>query len=435
MTIPAEKKIEATSASAPAHPHVLVRWFVQYNPMFTASALCVLGGVLLLARALGDDAALALTGVLELYQWLLIGVAALLYRRLLERRPAVILGVIELALLLDPTLQLSALATAGQHVGTLFWLVCFGAKIHALAWAFRLRTSASARWLPIGAAAVVALIPGVRVADVVDAGALRFILATAVFVLGWAAATWRPVIESRLALSEHGLMMFPRLVRAAAFACIGGFVYQACNASLAEGLHTLLPSAGALLFVVATKQKNDAIWLPAFGGAMLCVVGGGAHYAGAALAAPLAFIALLLAARANPPRVLVAAVLCGFATSLGVLRETDNLSSTMLLVSLALFTSVPLLFVLVKRAGWSALPALAAVHVGWTRLAGLDVQPHGAGQWGVVLLAAGFALLPLGVVAHRRLSRMLDEAADEAPDASAINAINARSTSAAVPLS
>ena len=98
-------------------------------------------------------------------------------------------------------------------------------------------------------------------------------------------------------------------------------------------------------------------------------------------------------------------------------------------------TSVPLIFVLVKRAGWSALPALAAVHVGWTWLAGLDVQPHGAGQWGVVLLAAGFALLPLGVVAHRRLSRMLDEAADEAPDASAINAINARSTSAAVPLS
>ena len=28
-------------------PRLLVRWFVQYNPMFTASALCVLGGVLL----------------------------------------------------------------------------------------------------------------------------------------------------------------------------------------------------------------------------------------------------------------------------------------------------------------------------------------------------------------------------------------------------
>jgi hypothetical protein len=422
----------STSASAPAHPHVLVRWFVQYNPMFTASALSVLGGVFLLARALGDDAALALTGVLELYQWLLIGVAALLYRRLLERRPAVILGVIELALLVDPTLQLSALATAGEHVGTAAWLVCFAAKIHALAWAFRLRTSLSARWLPIGAAAVVALIPGVRVADVVDASALRFILAGAVFVLGWAAWTWRPVVESRLALSEHGLVMFPRLVRAAAFACVGGFVYQACNASLAEGLHTLLPSAGALLFVVAAKQTRDAIWLPLFGGAMLCVVGGGAHYAGAALAGPLAFIALLLAARANPPRVLVAAVACGFATSLGVLRESHMLSSTALLAALALFASVPLAYALVKRHGWSALPALAGVHVVWTRLAGFDLQPHGAGQWGLVLVAAGFVLLPLGVVAHRRLSRVLDAAAE----ASSIDAPhNAISTSAAVPLS
>lgn len=422
-----------------------MRWFVQYNPMFTASALCVLGGVFLLARALGDDAALALTGVLELYQWLLIGVAALLYRRLLERRPAVILGVIELALLVDPTLQLSVLATAGQHLGTAVWLVCFAAKIHALAWAFRLRTSASARWLPIGAAAVVALIPGVRVADVVDAGALRFILAGAVFVLGWAAATWRPTIESRLALSEHGLMMFPRLVRAAAFACVGGFVYQACNASLAEGLHTLLPSAGALFFVVVAKTKGDALWLSAAVGTALCVAGGGSHAAGVALALPLVFIALLLASRTNPPRVLVAAVACGFATMLGVLRQEHMLSSTPLLVSLAALASVPLVVVLVKRAAWSALPALVAVQVVWTRLAGFDVQPHGPGQWGALLLVAGFALLPLGVVAHRRLSRILDAAAfDAVVDAngtcvgmaSSIDApTRCASTSAAVPLS
>ena len=79
----------STSILSP-HPRLFVRWFVQYNPMFTASALCVLGGVLLLSCATGSAANVALTGILEVYQWLVIGTAALLYRRLLERRPAAI---------------------------------------------------------------------------------------------------------------------------------------------------------------------------------------------------------------------------------------------------------------------------------------------------------------------------------------------------------
>jgi len=41
------------AALSPLHPHprLFVRWFVQYNPTFTASALCVLGGAGLLLSA------------------------------------------------------------------------------------------------------------------------------------------------------------------------------------------------------------------------------------------------------------------------------------------------------------------------------------------------------------------------------------------------
>src|SRR5690349_7049422 len=102
---------EMTSTLTP-HPRLVVRWFIQYNPFFTASALCVLGGILLARQALGSSADVALTIVLELYQALVIAIAALLYRRLLERRPAAILGVIALVFLVDPTLQLSALAAS-----------------------------------------------------------------------------------------------------------------------------------------------------------------------------------------------------------------------------------------------------------------------------------------------------------------------------------
>lgn len=403
----------------------MVRWFVQYNPMFTASALCVLGGVFLLARALGEAAVVPLTAVLELYQWLLIGVAALLYRRLLERRPAVILGVIELVLLTDPTLQLSALATAGQHAGTLAWVALFAAKVHALMWAFRLRASLSARALPIVGAAVIAFIPVVRVADVVDPGALRFLLAAVVFVLGWVAATWRPTIASRQALGEHGLLMFPRLVRAAAFVAAAGFVYQACNASLAEGLVTLLPSVGAVLFVVAAKRRDDAAWAPVVAGAFLCAIGGGPSYAGLAIALPMASIALASAYwRGGAPRLVVGALSCTWLCAIGAREHVP--APVLVLIAVAVVVTVPLAAVLWRRAAWSAIPALAVVHLSWTRVAGIDVQPHGPLQWGGLLVLAGFVLLPLGVVMHRRLTRILDE--QQPVD-------DGRSTSAAVPLS
>src|ERR1044071_9674827 len=157
-----------TQSTLAPHPRLFVRWFVQYNPMFTASALCVLGGVLLLSCALGKDACVALAGVLVLYQWIVIATAALLYRRLLERRPAAILGVIQLAFMIDPTLQLSSLAggasdgDAASIATTVWWVVSFALKLRALEHAFHLRLYHAPRVIPVVAAALTALVPNAR---------------------------------------------------------------------------------------------------------------------------------------------------------------------------------------------------------------------------------------------------------------------------------
>lgn len=157
-------------------PRLLVRWFVQYNPLFTMSALCVLGGVLLLSRHLqttSDDVTLGISFVVELYQWMLIGTAGLLYRRLNEHRPGVILGVIAVVFLVDPTLHLSALATS-EHLGMCaLWVVLVAAKLHALQYAFCLRLSLAARVVPVLGALLVAVLPNARVFETSPTWSLR----------------------------------------------------------------------------------------------------------------------------------------------------------------------------------------------------------------------------------------------------------------------
>ncbi len=82
---------------------VLHRWFVQYNPLYFASALCILAGVFLVARELPQDAfgsKLGVAACTELYQLLLIGGAVVLLRAGLKR-PAAILGITAFVFILD----------------------------------------------------------------------------------------------------------------------------------------------------------------------------------------------------------------------------------------------------------------------------------------------------------------------------------------------
>lgn len=86
---------------------VLHRWFVQYNPLYVVSAMCVLAGAMLVARGLPSDAMrshLLVTAVVQLYQFLLIGGAWLLVRAG-QRRAAVLLGLAAFAFLFDVTLD------------------------------------------------------------------------------------------------------------------------------------------------------------------------------------------------------------------------------------------------------------------------------------------------------------------------------------------
>jgi len=94
------------------------RAFVEYNPLYFASALSILGGVFLLARELPMDAFGSKAGIVastEAYQFLLIAGAAILLRASLKR-PAAILGLVSLVFLLDVAMNGERLLS---HVGLL----------------------------------------------------------------------------------------------------------------------------------------------------------------------------------------------------------------------------------------------------------------------------------------------------------------------------
>ena len=86
---------------------IVHRCFVEYNPLYFASSLCILAGVFLLARELPREAFASKFGIVastEAYQFLLIAGAAVLLRAGLKR-PAAILGLTALVFLLDAALN------------------------------------------------------------------------------------------------------------------------------------------------------------------------------------------------------------------------------------------------------------------------------------------------------------------------------------------
>ncbi|HEY1097425.1 MAG TPA: hypothetical protein VGF99_00800, partial [Myxococcota bacterium] len=263
---------------ATANEPLLVRWFVRFNPLFSLSALCVLGGVLLLSRAwrdvgvdvlglgLGLDGVVAVSVVVELYQWFAIGTAALLYRRLNEHRPGVILGLIALTFAIDPTLQLSGLAAAG-HVGlSALWVVSIALKIEALAAAFCLRLSTSARLLPALSAALLALLPNLRllVVDLDDNNTLAVVFVVGVLGLAIFATVVPPTITSWRALDDDGQLAFARIRRAVVAIGLVGAVLQGGNAMLALGSMALSPLFGAVALVailVVDARRETGLWV------------------------------------------------------------------------------------------------------------------------------------------------------------------------------
>lgn len=196
----------------------LHRWFVEYNPLYLVSALLVLGGLTPISRATAESSSAylqvgAVAAIAELYAFALIAGAALLTRIGL-RRPAVMLCLVTALYQCDLTLLTERQVYLGLAGATAVavWLFLFVAKIHALAWAMRLRLSRSAVAVPAFGALGMAIMP--HVLQHGDAASKSAVVGVWVFTL-FAAGLWssREVI-STASLDAWGRTVLARSLRA-----------------------------------------------------------------------------------------------------------------------------------------------------------------------------------------------------------------------------
>jgi hypothetical protein len=414
----------------PNHQQLLVRWFVQYNPLFSASAMCVLAGVLVLQRAIGPG--FLLTGVVELYQWLVIGTAALLYRRLLDHRPGIILGLIAVVFLVDPTLQTSALASAGDVVSSLLWVVLFAVKMRALAWAFCLRLSPSMQLVPALGAALLVAMPMLRMTP--HAALVPGVLAVGLFVLGALTSVFPMTMRSERALGDVGSVMLPRLQRAVFCILAGGALFQGINAVFAEGAPAIFAALMAIAAGVAMHSTHERhLWWAALAVVWASLVAGLAMTVGWPMLAVALFVAA--ARHGHPPRVMVAGLV---AACLPSVLNNAIVTGQPLALAVVTFATVGLVWLVWQRQAWSSLLALVVIHAGSVKVLVVPAMTSASGStWGVFLVAVGFCLVPVGVLLHRRLSASLLQAERDAEAARALAMegaeVGAMSSSAAVP--
>ncbi len=391
-------------------PSIMNRWFVRFNPLYFFSALCVLAGVCLVSRGLDEIHArsgrMMLAGTVQLYEVVLLVCAALLYRVANQKRPAVILALLEVFFLFDWTFQTEVLAGQGVHglVLAAGWFTLAAFKLVALAWIFGLRVSRRAAAVALLAFAGVAFGPHLMQ------------LAAGHRQAAHLAATWfgaavvalavlaPPRVWGRRPLDAWGRLVLRR--SAAAFWILGGLFYAVHLAGWAMQFELSLTLAHLVPFLMlsALLIRHEAV---AWTGAVTAVI---ISLAEPSMLAPTSIVAAavlgLCAYRMGEKRLWFGAVLSAELAAWTLGWSGQGLPASLLLVHVA--AAVVLACMALRWRSWAAGVAVAialapAAHAH---------MPRNILEWGIALLAAGFLALIVGVAISwdRRGKKPLGEA-------------------------
>ncbi len=377
------------------------RWFVRYNPLYFFSALSVLCGVFLLSRGLDEigwrEGKILLTVVLEIYQLLLVGAAALLYRVARQQRPAVILGLLAVVFFFDATFQTEALASVESPGTAAAWAGLKALELVILFWALRLRPSPAAIATPLIAIALIAATP--HLLDSSTAERLnRHLLAT------WVAAglaLWfldkRPVVVSLRRLNHQGEVVLKRSETAARRIWLGFLLLHLTGWMLIYDVPLSWAHVTPWLVFTALRAREEVhVWIAALSAAGLALT----HPPTAAPA--MLAVASVLAWRAwrqGQHRLLIGSVVALYMASWTAGWQGGPLPEPAMWAGL---TAAVLLILLAWRLRLPAAlaPLVAALPELHKRLPELTAM-----QWGALLLALGFVSLLAGVALDWRSPR------------------------------
>jgi hypothetical protein len=207
-------------------------WFVKYNPLYFISALCFISGVLFVSRGMPQidwiDGQIVLTAVIESYEILLLVGSFILYRKISQTRPAVILAMLNIIFLFDCTFQTEHLSTLKYLGGlsTVIWLLLFAAKLGVLLWIFRLKLPAIGFIVPILAAIGMTGTPYLLGYTNLDKATVHLLITWYGVVLASLVLWFQPAVTSKDTLDQQGKMILLRITRAAWLIWGGLYLYH-----------------------------------------------------------------------------------------------------------------------------------------------------------------------------------------------------------------
>ncbi|MCP4350590.1 MAG: hypothetical protein GY795_34415 [Desulfobacterales bacterium] len=377
------------------------RWFVQYNPLYFFSALCVVFGVFLVSRGMDEkdwvQGEIILTGVIELYEILLLAGAALLFCKARQYRSAVILGVIEIVFLFDCTFQTEIIATFGYTgiILTFLWIAMAGLKLFALTWIFRLKTSVSAFVIPILAAVGIAGFPHILGQANVDKTAIHLIATWFGIGLAGFVILKRPQVKCDIMLDKWGQTVLRRATLSAWMIWAGLYFYHvAIWLKLFDITLTISHIIPFVLLPVFISDTENGVWkgcLAAIAVSLLNPPG----FSVTALVVGIVFA--IQAWRIREKRLYVGAVI-----SLNVACWTigwQNWPLPEMNLYLNLATAVILMLMGWRMRLYSAFLSVALGTIAWWIITG----PHSLLEWGILFLIIGFIALIAGVIINWRM--------------------------------
>ena len=403
MNATAPKDQHPQSFLSPGIQRKLHYWFVQYNPLYFFSALCVLSGMFLVSKGLADlewRMGHALTAaIMQSYEILLVLGAMFLFRFADQRRPAVILAIMEIFFLYDSTFQTEML-TELEGIGMILsagWVLFTAAKLVGLAWIFSLRMHFTAMLLPILGALGIVLFPNAM--QNMPARQIELHIAATWYgvVLAALALGLCPRVECRLDLGEWGQTVLRRISRTVLIMWSGFYALHLFTwVQLFNISFTLAQAAPFFLFWFLAKKER---W--PWAGSVIIVVLASVVPASVFPAALIVSAAFGIKARhLGIRRMYVGSVLyLYFALTMigwqGVRFPEPNLWVTLLSI-------VCLLVMAWRMRLWSALIAAVLVIAPVARFP----IPQTPLQWGILVLSVGFLALVGGVIVSVRFGKL-----------------------------
>ncbi len=381
--------------------HLFYKWFVKYNPLYFISALCFVFGVFLVSRGMHKiywiDGQIILTAVIESYEILLLAGSFILYRKVSQNRPAIILALLNIIFLFDCTFQTEHISTLGYLGGfsTAIWLLLFIVKLKLLLWIFRLKLPVIGFIVPILAAIGIAGTPYLLDYTNLDKSIIHLMITWYGVVLAVLVLWFRSGVISKDKLDPRGKVILFRISNAAWLIWGGLYLYHIISwIGVFDIVIPLANVAPVFIILPFITEEESFTW----GGCILAIilsVSTPSLFWFTALLAGMVFY--LKGWQNHQPRLYIGAILALHFSISSFGGEGYSFSDPPLL--LAVSTGFGLLAI-----GWifrlisAFLIVLLGVFVFWN-----PRGPQGITEWGSLFMAIGFATLIGGIIMNWKL--------------------------------